>query len=281
MPIKTLQQILTSMNSYISAKYPTLDTNEGTIIADVVMGAPAQEVALLYQQDQRTSANQALTTATDDGLAIHGSNLSSPRLPAVASQGVQTFFSYTQPTFDITIPAGTIVATSPGPGVSQVQFRTLTDVIMFAVMGGSYLNSSTGLYEIQANIQCTTPGVIGVVGAQTISALLTPLSGISGCYNQVATSGGTDVEDREIYRQRLSLRWQGNALGTDDGILSLVKAQTGVEDAVLVAHGLSSRNEFGAIDVYIKGTVVTIYQDNFAIDIAKPQSTFKNENCFF
>jgi uncharacterized phage protein gp47/JayE len=274
MAVKSLQAILNTMKSYIAARYSTLDTSEGSMVSDIVIGAPAQEMALLYQQDQNTSDNQALSTANEGGLNIHGANLSAPRLSANPSQGVVTFFSYTQPTNDITIPAGTTVSTAPGSGGTAVSFSTLRDVTMFAIMAASYLNPDTGLYEIQSNVECSQAGSIGIVGSQAINSLLTSISGISGCYNNTATYGGTDVEDKDVYRQRLSKKWQGNALCTDNGILSLVLAYPGVEGAVLVGHGQSLRNEYGAIDVYVKGNALAPWTDTFLIDSNAPQQTY-------
>jgi hypothetical protein len=272
--MKSLQSILSSMISYISGLYPKADTSEGSIISDIVIGAPSQEIYRMYEQDQITSDNQALATANADGLTIHGSNLTAPRKSALVSSGIETFFRYSAPASDITIPAGTIVTTSPGPGITQVQFRTISTVTMFAVMSSSYLNPSTGVYEIQSNIECITPGTIGVVGSQTIVSLINPVAGIDGCYNSSATYGGEDVEDTETYRQRLSKRWKGNSIGTDNGILSSVLSQTGVDDAIIVGHGQSVRETYGGVDVYVKGTVSSQYIDVFQIDINSPPQSF-------
>jgi len=274
MAVKTLQAIINSMTQYIAGAYPKADTSEGSIISDIVVMAPAQEITKMYDQDQLTSDNQALATANDDGLDIHGANFTAARLPAITSKGVATLFSYSAPVNDITIPAGTLVSTVFAPGTTQIQFHTVRTTIMFAAVGTSYLNGATGLYEIPVDIECNAPGVIGVVGAQTITTIINPIAGIDGVYNSSPTQGGADAESSDAYRQRLALLWQGNAVGTDTGILSLVQAQTGVENAILVGHGLSPRNEFGAIDVYIKGVSPTQYIDSFLININDPQTSF-------
>ncbi len=262
------------MITYIGATYPKADTSEGSLLSDIVIQAPSQEIAKMYEQDQRTSDNQALATANDDGLSVHGSNLNTPKIPAIAAKGIETFFSYSAPASDITIPAGTLVGTGVGPGTTQVQFRTVRTVVMFAVVASSYLNSATGLYEIQTDIECTTPGIIGVVGAQNINSIINPIGGIDGCYNGAPTDSGADTEDTELYRQRLALKWQGNSIATDNGLLSLILAQPSVEDAIIIGHGLSPRNEFGAIDIYVKGVLSSQYIDSFSIDINSPQQYY-------
>jgi uncharacterized phage protein gp47/JayE len=274
MAVQSLQSITNSMALNITGAFPKADVSNGSILSDIVIIPPAQEIAKLYDQDQRTSDNQALATASEDGLAIIGSNLNKSRIPAIAANGIITLFSYTPPTSDITISAGTLVGTTTGSSTAQVQFRITQTVVLYVVLASSYLNADTGLYEIQAPIECTTPGIIGVVGSQTINVLVSAVTGLSGCYNATATSGGADLEDKEIYRQRLSIAWQGNTLCTDNGILSIALAQTGVEDAILVAHGNSPRQEFGAIDVYIKGVTPAQYVDSFLIDVNSPQQYF-------
>ena len=274
MSVQSLQSVINAMALNITSSFPKADVSEGSILSDIVILPPSQEIAKCYDQDQRTSDNQALSTASEDGLAIHGSNLNKPRLPAITAKGTITFFTYTAVVSDITIPAGSIVGTSSGTNTPQIQFRTTQTAIMYAVISSSYLNAQTGLYEIEVAIECTTPGITGVVGAQTINTIVNTVSGISGCYNTSATNGGSDIEDKEDYRQRLGTAWQGNSICTDNGILSIVLSQPGVEDAIIVGHGQSPRNEFGAIDVYVKGTQPAQYIDSFLINTITPQQYF-------
>jgi uncharacterized phage protein gp47/JayE len=262
------------MASNITSVNPKWDVSEGSVLSDVVITPPSQEIAKLYDQDQRTSDNQALATASDDGLAINGANLNRPRLPAIASIGIVTFFSYTAPQADITIPAGTVTGTTAGANTPQVQFSNTQDTVMYSVLSSTYLNPDTGLYEIQVPVECTTTGITGVVGAQAINTIVNTVNGISGCYNAAPTTGGSDIEDLEVYRARLGIAWQGNTVCVDNGILSIVRNQQGVENAIIVAHGQSNRNEFGAIDVYVQGVLSATYVDSFLINQALPQQSF-------
>jgi uncharacterized phage protein gp47/JayE len=274
MAVQSLQSILTSMAVEITSVNPKWDVSEGSILSDIVITPTSQEIAKLYDQDQRTSDNQALSTASDDGLAVIGANLNKPRLPALASIGTVILFSYTAPQSDITIPAGTIVGTTAGASTPQVQFGTTQDIVMYTVLSSTYLNPDTGLYEIPVPIQCTTTGITGVVGAYAVNTVVNTINGISGCYNASPTTGGADIEDLEVYRARLGIAWQGNSIGVDDGILSIVRAQPGVENAIIVAHGQSNRNEFGAIDVYVQGVIAATYVDSFLINTSFPQQSF-------
>ena len=262
---RSLQEITAAASAYINTKYPKANTFEGTLLGDIVIGAPAQEQAKLYAQSELVSQDQSIDNAGSTGLNKTGGNFNTQQKSPIPAVGVITFFKNSAPTSDITIPVGTVVGTGTSSATGDIRFSTLRDVTMYAALSASYLNATTGKYEITTEIEAITPGSLGNVSSNTLATIIGALTGIDGCYNANSTSNGVDTEDIDVFRRRLSLEVQGNALGVSDGYLTKVLENSSVEDAVLVGHGNTGRDVSGAIDIYIKGATPAQHNDSYNI----------------
>ena len=260
---KSFASIVSSMISYIRSLNSQLDTSEGTVLNDIMVGAPAQQIANLYTDLDTISSAQALDTASDSAMDKLGANYGLVRKDARSAVGSVTFFANSAPTANIPIPAGTVVATTATSANPAIQFTTTQDVLMDIGLVGSYLNPATGKYEVTATVESTIAGTVGNVGSNAITSLANPIVGINGVYNALATSGGFDTESSVSFSTRIAAALIGNVVGTDDGYLTVALAQAGVEDATVVAHGQTGRMEFGAVDLYIKGQIIQFQSDTF------------------
>lgn len=261
---RTFNDIINSMKSFIKGVKPTVDTGEGTILNDVVINAPSQEISKIYNEIDITSQSQTLSTAPDSAIEGLGDNLGLVRKSARQSKGYVRFFTFSAPTFDITIAAGTVVSTLPTSTNLSQRFITTTTATMYTSLSTLYLNSSTNTYELEIPIVAVNAGLDGNVGTQTITSLITSISGISGCYNAEPTSGGSDIEDIEVFRGRIATKWKGSSIGTVSGLLSDVLIfSDDIVDAIVVGHGDVEREDAGAVDIYIKGSVNASYQEIF------------------
>jgi uncharacterized phage protein gp47/JayE len=260
---RSFTDIVNSMIAFITNANPTIDTSEGTPVNDIVISAPAAEMANLYQTSENVSLAQSPLTANDDDLVKRAYDLNLVQKQARSARGSITFFSRTLPVSDVLIPVGSAVSTSAALTTASLSFITTRAVTMYAVLGANYLNPNTGVYEISTDIQAVTAGTAGNAGANTINTVTNPLSGIDGCYNASTVEDGEDVESSASLAARISTRISGNVLGTEDGILEVVLAQEGVDAATVIAHGQTGRDAFGAIDVYVKGTTTRFQQDTF------------------
>ena len=261
---RTFSDIVNSMISYIKGVKSSLDTSEGTIVNDVVISAPSQEIAKLYNEMDIVSKSQNIYTAPDSSLRGHGGNLGLLIRGARQSKGYVRFFTFNPPLNDIVIAAGTVVSTVPTSNSSSQQFLTTITRTMYSSLSSTYLNPDTAVYEIEIPVISVNPGLNSVVGSQTITSLITSIAGINGCYNLSPTTGGSNEENIEDFRRRIAIKWKGSSLGTVSGLLSdvLVYADD-VIDAVVVGHGDIDREDAGAVDVYIKGARVGSYQEVF------------------
>lgn len=264
--IKTFNNIVNSIKSYIKNINPYIDTSEGTILNDILINAPSQEIAKLYNEIDITSKSQVLSTASDSALDGLGENLGLVRKSARQAKGHITFFTFNTPTIDITIPAGTVVSTVPTSNNVSQRFITLSTVTLYKALSSFYLNTSTNAYEISVPIVAVNPGSDGNVGAQSITSFITPITGIDGLYNKEPTNGGSDIEDVEVWRARISKKWKGNNIGTINGLLSEVLSfSDDIVDAIVVGGNDVVRKDAGAVDVYIKGVRTTNYQEIFTM----------------
>jgi len=250
----------------IIAKNKKIKTHRGSSVSDVVIEGPAEEFSRLYEKAEEVSLNQALETSNPEGLKSLGINENKRKKAGVPATVDITFFSNTAPVSDINIPINTIVTTRVGISSLEVKFRTLRNSKMYASLANTYINSETGKYEITVEAEALVAGKNGNVGAYNINSIVNPITGINGCYNALAASGGTDVESDDAFRQRLAIGKRGNTIGTTDGLLSIVLENEDVEDAVLVGSRESTREEIGAIDIYVKGLKVTQFTDTFSAD---------------
>jgi len=274
--IKSFTDIVNAMRSYILSLYPTANTSEGTFLSDVIISAPAKEMESLYNEVEATQLDQSVETASDIGLQTIAKNVGIIKKSARSARGKITFYTNTLPTSDITIPINTIVATVSTTTSSSIQFSTTQTVVMYADFASNYFNSSTGRYEITADIEALSSGTSGNVGSGTIVTITSSIQGINGCTNNSSTAGGTDEESNDQLSSRIATRWLGVSLSTEDGIQSTISAQTAVEDVVVVAHGDTGREELGAIDVYVKGTTTKSYTE-----IINPAGNFFEDLTFF
>lgn len=262
---RSFDQIVEFLKSKINSKNRSIKTHTGSVVSDIVIEGPAQEFDRLYKKSEDVSKNQSLETSDPEGTKALGYNMNKQKKSGIPSTVLITFFSNSIPDVDISIPIGTIVSTRIGLASGEIKFRTLMSLKMYASIAAVYLNPTTGKYEISTEAECLSLGVVGNVGAYTINTILGSITGIDGCYNASASSGGGDEETEDAFKYRIALAKRGNALGTEDGILNLILENEYVEDAVFVGHQESSRQEIGAIDVYVKGLIIKQFTETFTV----------------
>lgn len=94
------------------------------------------------------------------------------------------------------IPAGTRIATPADviTNTSSVEFETIEPVTI----------ANTG--RATAQVRAIEAGRNGLVPAQSIDVMVTPIKGVSGVNNPVATTGGADIESDESLLERFFLK---------------------------------------------------------------------------
>lgn len=260
---KTLDEIRTELLEFMRGLYPNLDFSEGTILYDLILTAPSIQFETLFTTAENISKAQSILTADLSSLESLGENLGLKRKGSKPSLCTITFYTNKAFTTDITISKGTIVSTLSVDTLQSIQFSTTATVTMYASLINTYFNPTTNRYEISVTAKSIQSGIQSNVGSNTVIQLNSPIAGIDGCTNTAASSGGTDVEGRTTFINRILSKYTGTALGTVNGLITEISADDTVSDVKIVSSKDTGRLEFGAVDVYIKGKDVTLYQDIF------------------
>lgn len=259
---KSFSEIVSDMIDYIRFKDSTLDTEEGSIIRDVVIEAPADSIEGIYVENEHVSLIHSFLNyqyMSDDELEALAYNYGITRTEAIEASGSVTFRRTSAPTEDILIPQGTIVSTRKTVEEDAINFITTEDVSMLSAIASSYYNSTTGYWEVSASVQAEESGTDGNVSANSITVIASSVNNIDSITNSIAFSNGTAQESNESLADRSLLALTGNNVGTEDGYLSTVKANAYVYDALLVGPGddLMTRDSGlgGKVDIYISANL--------------------------
>ena len=167
------------------------DFNEGSEIRNLLESVAVDVYALMEYLNEVTMI-AFVETATGEWLDKHGANpfVQLARDPGDYAVGYVTFTIPSVQASDVTIPAGTVVASTE----NSLQYVTDSDLII-----------SVGDTSVTGTITCLTVGVDGNCGAGTVTVLDDDTLIINGLTvtNSEALSGGVDYEDDDFYRQRL------------------------------------------------------------------------------
>jgi phage-related baseplate assembly protein len=102
--------------------------------------------------------------------------------------------------------------------------------------------------------------------AETVTTIVTSVTGFTTVLNTTPISGGRDTETDEELTARAKLVYTGNNVGTPDGIKQLILDNTTVSDVLVVSTGdpaLSRADGVGVVDVYLKEQNIQAAQETF------------------
>jgi len=253
--IKDFKRIVNDLKNFLYSVRPNVDTSPGTYTRDVVIDAPANELSAFYTELYRASLAQSPETATAGDVESLGKNFQVFRKGATPSSGIVTFYAFAEPSSSITIPRGTQLATKASVDGSARMFVTTQATVLAA----THFRVTSGRYEINVPVRASIAGTSSNVGAGSLSAIITPISGIDGVYNPAPIVNGTDLESLTIFRSRLKSVITGNNAGTFSGYYQTVTRILEVLDAKIASIGTGEaelrRPDPSAVDIYIRGIV--------------------------
>jgi len=148
------------------------------------------------------------------------------RREAQPAVGTVTFSRSSAASTDYTVPKGTVVQTE---GVDPVKFKT-TEVKILA----------SGTTSVDAPIEAVEAGTEGNVGANTITVMADPPTGVESVNNAAATDGGENEETDSDLRARAQDELADGMLGTAPGIINALKKTSGVKSVSLFINDTSS-----------------------------------------
>jgi hypothetical protein len=217
----------------------------------------ALKAALGYTNN---AAVQSLIDSAFDKLA---GNVNKTRLPGRPAVGQSVFYTATKPTFDLPVPAGTIVSTGADStlGIPSVRFRVGGTYVLPAAQADAFYNFDRKRYELVVDIVAE---VIGEIGNRP-AGQITSAQGVTGLLvtNDEATIFGADRESNADLADRALLGFVSVDTGTEGGYASTAAEQVGVVKAHIVKSGddlmmrdyddVRHKHIGGKVDIWIQG----------------------------
>lgn len=262
-------EILQAMIDTIEAKDDSTDVRKGPFY-DMVLKPVADEIAPAY--DEVTSVENMMSSlATGSASSMSSTYLSalgtcmrvSKQAGRKAVCKIYLYFT-TLPSQEVTVPAGTSVATSDGKYIFTTD-NAISGIT--ATTAVNYYRPSTGRYEIPATVTATSEGSVYNVPANRLVYLPSVIDGIDGVYNPVKASGGQDAEDSEAYLADIRAKFIGADTSSTAGITSKITSKYGTTIAVNYINSdspLFARQVQGTgLDIYVNTPNATYAEDLF------------------
>jgi hypothetical protein len=194
---------------------PLTDRNPGSVTR-LLAESFAREYAVLSRQLEGIYNASFVETATGRDLDQIGLLVGVERRTATFAIGSVVFFRSTPSPADIFIPAGTRVSTGKPPAA---QFETQVETTL-----------RRGSLSAEALIQALASGPAGVVAAQAISVINSPILGIDGVSNAQATGFQSASETDDQLRHRIERGLEGAGQATPGALLAALTTIPGVRE---------------------------------------------------
>jgi len=234
---------------------PTIDLSATSPLYQFVCTVAAEKATLWDLAEQVYYAG-FVNTATGTNLDACVALLGIARLEASPATGAVLFSRSAAATYDISIPAGSLVQTATG-----VQFATTAAVILAA-----------GQTSVTASIEAVDPGASGNVAAYAISRIPVTLSGIESVNNIAATVNGSDIETDTALRLR-ALNYSPGAKATLAAIQTAILAVTGVTACLVTedtaAHTITATT-LGGTDTAVIAVIEATRPAGIACTLVRP-----------
>lgn len=166
---------------------PNIDNSEGSLYWDNTRPTAMEKARLVEFELTFTLMMKFPQFAVGVFLDWHGEPIGVYRRPAVKATGKVTF----EGKENTPIPAGTIVTTIGDENEPGYLYEVVEDGL---------INESG---SVTLKIQAVEAGAVGNVPAGTIRGIIKPIQGLTNIINHEPTSGGTDQEDDDSYRERI------------------------------------------------------------------------------
>jgi hypothetical protein len=194
---------------------PLTDRNPGSVTR-LLAESFAREYAVLSRQLQGIYEASFVETATGRDLDQIGLLVGVERRTATFAIGSVVFFRSTPSPADIFIPAGTRVSTAKPPAA---QFETRDESTL-----------RRGSLSVEAAIVALASGPLGVVAAQAIAVVNSPILGIDAVSNAQATGFQSAGETDQQLRPRIQRGHQAGGQATPGALLAALTTIPGVRE---------------------------------------------------
>lgn len=285
--IRDTNQIILSLIDFFSTAQPDLDTKPGTVARDLMVDAPASQIALLYDEVGKISNLQSLRLVSGSDLDKLAQNFGATRKVATKSSGTVLFTFNSIPAVIsinsnavLTATSGATFIVLNGTSINPAQSNFYKSVATKYQNALSFLNI-TDQYAVEVSAQATTAGSSGNISQYSINK--TTIPGVSNVTNVFPFTNGNDQENDATFRNRVLSIFSGSNIGTALGYKNLALSSSSVLDAVVIGPGnplmtrdgtqvkqnpdgsftILSEGTGGKVDIVILGSIITQFTDTF------------------
>lgn len=187
---RDINDILEEIRLDVIRRNPKINYWGSMSVVRTISEAFAMQIRKMEQDLDNLSERLYIDTATGEDLdKLIVDRLPAGRLPGTTASGTVIFSRVDPAPYDITIPAGTIVA--------AVQNN---EVLRYQVTEDAVIHSDET--STAANIVAEDVGSKYNVTAYAITSIITPVMGVSSVTNNLPITGGTDEESDDELRKR-------------------------------------------------------------------------------
>lgn len=285
--IRNINEIISSLIDFYKIAQPNLDTKPGTVARDLLIDGVSNQLALVYDELNKSSSQQSLRFVVGSDLDKYAKNYGIPRFTFTPSSGL-ALITFSSLPATVSIKAGDLVVAQNGTAFKVLNGQAISPSLanFYKSIATKYQNDLTFVgitdpYAVEVTVQATTPGIQGNISKYTLSR--TNIAGASNVTNVQAFSGGNDTEDDASFRNRILNTFSGSSVGTSLGYKNVALATTGVQDAFVVEPGdplmtrdgtvtttdsqgnitIVSEGTGGKVDIVILGTDLATGTDSF------------------
>ncbi len=285
--IRSVNEIILSLLDFFKVAQPNLDTKPATVARDLLIDAPSNQLALLYEQVSQVSTQQSLRLVIGSDLDRLAKNYGVSRKASTPSSGV-ALLTFAAIPATVNINKGELIIASNGLSYSVVNGVSVnTSAINFYRSTATKFRNDldfvgiTDLFAVEVTVQATTSGVAGNISKYSLNR--TTIPGVSNVTNVTSFLGGNNQEDDATFRNRVLSIFSGSSVGTALGYKNTALATTGVSDAFVVEPGdklmtrdgsiveedsagnltVISEGSGGKVDIVILGTNLSENTDSF------------------
>jgi len=205
--IKSLSEILDDMMSELVIRTPFTNLNPSAAIRGL-LEVIAKVIADLYGLLKTVMQQSFVQTATGSWLDLKVREMGISRKVAIKTRVYLTFSCNSPAAQNITIPTGTICKSQKDSGGNDYRFITIEETVL-----------EEGQTSVQVIAEAELPGKAWNVGQDTITRMVTRVTGIHAVTNDVGflIREGSDPESDEQLRDRAIGKWETLGLGGTRG----------------------------------------------------------------
>lgn len=232
---------------------PDIDTSPDSIVNRLHLLPAAIVTRMVFGQLDRVQGLQLLDNLSGPDLDAEATNYGQTRQSGRRARGFVVYFTFTQPTSDISIPIGSIVSTDPVALGRSVQFRTMaTRSLPGGASAAAFFRRDTNRWETDPiPVEAIDPGIEGVVGEERIKIMQTQITGIDGVTNPTATRNGWGTETDAELRRRIERKRLGAERNLRRGLESYVVDTFELPDAHAVRPDDADAERPDGVDVWV------------------------------